>query len=74
MQAGVTYSIDLTTMRDGESMNVPTYAAVTARSYHSAMVNVLLMDGSCRSVSDNVDMGVWRSIGSRAGGEAKVLE
>jgi prepilin-type N-terminal cleavage/methylation domain-containing protein len=68
---GVTYSIDVTSMRDGESTTVPTYAAVTSRSFHVGIVNVLLMDGSVRSVSDNLDLGVWRATGTRAGGEPK---
>lgn len=71
---GVTHSIDLTSMRDGESVTVPTYAAVTARSYHTGVVGVLLMDGSARSVSDNIDQGVWRAVGTRSGGEAKSLD
>jgi hypothetical protein len=61
-------------MRDGESTTAPTYAAVTSRSYHVGIVNVLLMDGSVRSVSDNIDLGVWRAAGTRSGGEAKGFE
>ena len=49
----------------------PTYAAVTARSYHTGSVNSLMMDGSVRSVSTNIDANVWRGLGSRAGGEVK---
>ncbi|HET6423588.1 MAG TPA: DUF1559 domain-containing protein [Planctomycetaceae bacterium] len=71
---GVTYSIDLTSMRDGESTTVPTYAAVTSRSFHTGTVNALMLDGAVRTVSSNVDLGVWRAIGTRAGGEAKSLE
>jgi type II secretory pathway pseudopilin PulG len=66
---GVTYDIDLTSMRDGESATAPIYAAVTARSYHSSMVNALLMDGSVRGISDNVELAVWRALGTRAGKE-----
>lgn len=47
----------------------PTYAAVTARSFHIGSVNSLLMDGSVRSVSNNIDLNVWRALGTRAGGE-----
>lgn len=72
--SGITYDIDLTSLRDGESITLPTYAAVTARSYHAGIVNVLLMDGSARSVSNHIDLGVWRAIGTRAGGEPKSLE
>jgi prepilin-type N-terminal cleavage/methylation domain-containing protein len=46
-----------------------TYAAVTARSYHTGIVNVLLMDGSVRAVSNDVAPATWRALGTRAGGE-----
>ncbi|SFH59107.1 DUF1559 domain-containing protein [Planctomicrobium piriforme] len=71
---GVTYDIDLTSMRDGESITVPTYAAITSRSYHTGLVNALLMDGSVRTVSNNIDLGVWRAVGTRGGSETKSLE
>ncbi len=71
---GITYDIDLTSMRDGESTTAPTYAAVTARSYHIGSVNVLMMDGSVKSVFDNIDLAVWRALGTRAGGEATSFE
>jgi prepilin-type processing-associated H-X9-DG protein len=61
--------IDFTSMRDGESITVPTYAAITARSYHTGLVNVLLMDGSVRPVRNGVQPAVWRALGTRAGGE-----
>jgi prepilin-type N-terminal cleavage/methylation domain-containing protein len=67
--AGVTYDVDVTSMRDSESLTVPTYSATTARSYHTGMVNALLMDGSVRGISSNIDRGVWRALGTRAGGE-----
>jgi prepilin-type N-terminal cleavage/methylation domain-containing protein/prepilin-type processing-associated H-X9-DG protein len=67
------YSIDFTSMRDGESTTVPTYAAVTARSYHPGVVNAAMLDGSVRTVSDSVDLTVWRAAGTRAGGEATTL-
>lgn len=47
----------------------PTYAAVTSRSYHTGIVNTLMMDGSTRSFSDNIDLTVWRSLSTRAGTE-----
>ncbi|HEX3727601.1 MAG TPA: H-X9-DG-CTERM domain-containing protein, partial [Pirellulales bacterium] len=70
---GITYDIDLTSMRDGESITAPTYAAVTARSYHPQVVNVLLLDGSVQALSDGVDQTVWRALGTRAGNETAVL-
>jgi len=47
----------------------PSYAIITSRSYHPQMVNVLLADGSTRSVSENIDVSIWRAIGTRSGGE-----
>ncbi len=47
----------------------PTYAAVTTRSYHEGAVNVTMLDGSVRTVSENLDQAVWRSLGTRAGSE-----
>ncbi len=72
--AGITYSIDITSMRDGESTTAPTYAAITSRSFHTGLVNGLMMDGSVRTISSNIDLGIWRAVGTRAGGEAKSLD
>jgi prepilin-type N-terminal cleavage/methylation domain-containing protein len=47
----------------------PTYAAVTTRSFHTGMVNSLLMDGSVRAIGNNIDTFLWRSLATRAGGE-----
>ena len=71
--AGI-YSVDLTSIRDGESTTSPTYAAVTARSFHPGQVNAAMMDGSVRVVADGVDLVTWRAAGTRAGEEAKTLE
>jgi prepilin-type N-terminal cleavage/methylation domain-containing protein/prepilin-type processing-associated H-X9-DG protein len=68
-----TYSIDVTSIRDGESTTLPTYAAVTARSFHAGAVNVAMLDGSVRTVSDAVDLLVWRAAGTRAGDETGEL-
>ncbi|MFN0054200.1 MAG: DUF1559 domain-containing protein [Planctomycetales bacterium] len=66
---GVQYDIDLTSMRDGESTTIPTYAAVTSRSYHVGIVNSLMVDGSVRSFSNSIDLRVWRGLGTRFGSE-----
>jgi prepilin-type N-terminal cleavage/methylation domain-containing protein/prepilin-type processing-associated H-X9-DG protein len=68
-----TYSIDVTSIRDGESTTQPTYAAVTARSFHPNAVNVAMLDGSVRAVSDDIELGIWRSAGTRAGEETTQL-
>ena len=64
---GVTYDVDFVSA--AETSLGDTYAAVTARSYHTGVVNVVLMDGSVRSVADGVAPAVWRALGTRAGGE-----
>jgi prepilin-type N-terminal cleavage/methylation domain-containing protein len=66
---GISYDIDLNTMREGRSTSVPTYAAVTSRSHHAGGVNSLLMDGSVRFTTNTVTQTTWRAMGSRAGGE-----
>jgi prepilin-type processing-associated H-X9-DG protein len=40
-----------------------------ARSRHTGGVNVLLGDGSVHFVSNGVDLGAWRALATRAGGE-----
>ena len=66
---GMNYDIDLTSLRDGESITLPTYAAITARSFHSGGVNALMMDGSVRFVKNSIALNIWRGLGTRAGGE-----
>ncbi len=51
--------------RDGGNQ----YAARTANSLHHGGVNLLLADSSCRFISDSIDRGVWRAVGSRNGNE-----
>ena len=66
---GTVYDIDFNSSREGKTANLPTYAAVTSRSYHSGVVNVALMDGSVRTVANGVSVATWRALGTRAGGE-----
>lgn len=70
---GVTYDIDLNTLQEGKSSTQKTYAAVTSRSYHPGLVTIALMDGSTRSVSDDIDPVIWRALGSRNGSEVAPL-
>jgi len=67
--AGTLRDIDFINVREGTSATDPTYAAVTARSHHTGIVNCLFMDGAVRSISENVDVNVWRALGTRNGGE-----
>ena len=45
------------------------YFLTSARSAHVGGVQVAICDGSVRFVSDSIDIGIWRSISTRAGGE-----
>lgn len=41
-----------------------------ARSFHSGGVHVAMGDGTVRFVSDNIDISVWKAIGTRNGEES----
>jgi len=66
---GLTYDIDYNSCQEGRSTSQPTYAAVTARSYHPGVVNAVMMDGSTASISNDVELNVWRAMATRDGGE-----
>jgi prepilin-type N-terminal cleavage/methylation domain-containing protein/prepilin-type processing-associated H-X9-DG protein len=40
-----------------------------ARSRHAGGVNVLFGDGSLRFITNDIDLGTWRSLATRSGGE-----
>ncbi|MDB5391453.1 MAG: hypothetical protein JWM11_7099 [Planctomycetaceae bacterium] len=66
---GRNYDIDVLSRAEGTSPTAISYAAVTARSYHTGMVHCSLLDGSVRTVSDNISNNIWKALGTRAGGE-----
>lgn len=66
---GQTYDIDYNSQQEGRSDSRPTYAAVTARSYHTGLVNAVLMDGSVRVYANSIELNLWRSLSTRDGGE-----
>ena len=45
------------------------YGIISARSLHTGGAQVQLGDASVRFISENIDLGVWRALGSRNGGE-----
>ncbi|MFK7737488.1 MAG: DUF1559 domain-containing protein [Pirellulaceae bacterium] len=47
----------------------PSYAIITSRSFHTGIVNVTLTDGSVQSVTDSIDLAIWRAYSTRSGGE-----
>ena len=68
-EGGVLYDVDWTNELEGKSTTLPTYSAVTARSYHGGGVNGLLMDGSVHFYADLINLGVWQALSTRAGQE-----
>ena len=67
--------VDQLSSNDGSSATRISFDAVTSRSYHAGgIVNVLLMDGSVRSVRSSIDPSAWRAAGTRAGGETLGLD
>jgi len=42
----------------------------SARAKHSNYVNVVLLDGTVRPISNDISLPVWRALGTRSGGEA----
>lgn len=61
--------VDFMSTRLGTSATNLSYGTMTARSYHSGTAEILLMDGSVRTASNNIDQGIWRALGTRANGE-----
>lgn len=66
---GQVYDVDFNSSREGKSVTDITYAAVTSRSHHTGGVQAVLCDGSVHFFSSNIDLGAWRALGSRSGGE-----
>jgi prepilin-type N-terminal cleavage/methylation domain-containing protein len=68
---GKDYDCDYNSWQEGKngSAGSPTYAAITSRSWHTGSVNVVLMDGSTRTISDTIDIRIWRGLGTRHGRE-----
>jgi type II secretory pathway pseudopilin PulG len=75
-EGGMTFDVDYNSWQEGKLSGgtvPPTYAAITSRSYHAGIVQVILMDGSARSVSENIDLGVWRALGTRNNGKKETI-
>ena len=67
--AGQQVDADYNSSHVGVSDTEVTYAAVISRSYHPGVVNTAFMDGSVHTVSDDVDIAVWRAQATRNGEE-----
>jgi prepilin-type N-terminal cleavage/methylation domain-containing protein len=67
--AGQMLDVDVCSSREGASATAATFGIITSRSYHTGTVNGLLMDGSVRSFSSNIDIRTWQRLGQRSDGE-----
>jgi prepilin-type processing-associated H-X9-DG protein len=63
------YDVDFVSRRETTPAVGPTFQAITSRSYHPGVVNVAMMDGSVHTIADDVELSVWRAMGTRAGGD-----
>jgi prepilin-type N-terminal cleavage/methylation domain-containing protein/prepilin-type processing-associated H-X9-DG protein len=71
---GQTYDVDWTSQREGITNTGITYSAVTSRSYHSGgVVNVAMVDGSIHTITNDVDLPVWRAMATRSGNDVAKL-
>lgn len=61
--------LDLDIASIDEDDGGPTYAAITARSYHPGGVNVLFGDGRVQFIKSTISYPIWRALGTIAGGE-----
>ncbi len=66
---GKIYDVDFTSIRLGFTTTLCTNVSFVSRSYHSGIVNSVMMDGSTRSFAKTIEGRVWRGLGTPAGGE-----
>jgi prepilin-type N-terminal cleavage/methylation domain-containing protein/prepilin-type processing-associated H-X9-DG protein len=59
---------DMSTNDEDENFR-PTFAAITADSYHPGGVNILMGDGSVRFAKDSINGRTWRGLSTINGGE-----
>jgi prepilin-type processing-associated H-X9-DG protein len=69
---GSKYNVDFVSSLENRFPSSLTYAAVTSRSGHPGLVNVLFMDGSVHAVRDTIDVSVWRRLGNPSNTDATV--
>jgi prepilin-type N-terminal cleavage/methylation domain-containing protein len=50
------------------------HGIIAARSYHVGGVNVSFGDGATTFVSQNIDLDIWRAVGTRNGGESETIQ
>lgn len=70
---GVTVNIDYNSWQEGRfgPEGNSTFAAITSRSRHGGLVQSVMLDGSVRATTEQIDLGLWRAMGTRAGREVQ---
>ncbi len=71
---GIKYNIDYNSRQEGTSVNKPTYAVITSRSWHTGLVNASMMDGSVQTINNSIELRIWRALGTRDEGEIAEIE
>ena len=61
LSMATSYDIDFNSRQEGRDLSLPTYAAVTARSYHAGGINSASMDGSVGFITSGIDLPTWRA-------------
>ena len=54
---------------DSQVIGGPTYGSYAASSFHPGTVNAARFDGSVQSVSEEIDLAVWRALNSSSSGD-----
>jgi len=66
-------AVDFNSWQEGKTPNPSnhkSYGAVTARSHHPGMVQVVMMEASVRSISNDIELVTWRALSTRNGKES----
>lgn len=63
------YGFNYASRQEGSSTTSVSYSALNSRSYHTGIVQSALVDGSVRAISENIDLSIWRALGTRDNGE-----
>ncbi len=69
MSGGASFDVDFNSSREGKTITMPTYAAVTSRSHHIGGVQTGFADGSGHFITSSIDLKIWRALGTRANQE-----
>ncbi|MGL6225864.1 MAG: DUF1559 domain-containing protein [Thermoguttaceae bacterium] len=70
---GLEYDGDFTNMQEGTCPQTETFASITSRSYHREGVHAAFLDGHVSFISENIDLEVWRGLGTRQGHEPVLI-